>query len=52
MSESAKFSDGDIFDTLYSKLEDKFSKRDCDIFYMTFGLKDYDVIKGKDIAKI
>ena len=52
LSESAKFSDGDIFDTLYSKLEDKFSQRDCDIFYMTFGLKDYDVIKGKDIAKI
>jgi RNA polymerase sigma factor (sigma-70 family) len=51
LSVSAKFDDGDVFETLYSKLEDKFSPRDCEIFYMTFGLKDYDVIKGKDIAE-
>ena len=51
LSVSAKFDDGDIFETLYSKLEEKFSPRDCEIFYMTFGLKDYDVIKGKDIAE-
>ena len=51
LSESAKFADGDIFETLYSKLEERFSPRDCEIFYMTFGLKDYDVIKGKDIAE-
>lgn len=46
----AIFADGDIFETLYCTLEDNFSARDCEIFYMTFGLKDYDVIKGKDIA--
>lgn len=51
LSVSAKFDDGDVFETLYSKLEEKFSPRDCEIFYMTFGLKDYDVIKGKDIAE-
>ena len=51
LSAPAKFDDGDIFETLYSKLEEKFSPRDCEIFYMTFGLKDYDVIKGKDIAE-
>jgi RNA polymerase sigma factor (sigma-70 family) len=45
-----KFSDGDIFETLYTKLEDNFSTRDCEIFYRTFGLKEYDEEKGKDIA--
>ena len=45
-----KFSDGDVFETLYSKLEDNFSTRDCEIFYRTFGLKDYEEEKGKDIA--
>ena len=47
----AKFDDGDIFETLYSKLDDNFSVRDCEIFYRTFGLKDFDEMKGKDIAK-
>lgn len=46
-----KFSDGDVFETLYSKLEDNFPIRDCEIFYRTFGLKDFDEEKGKDIAK-
>lgn len=45
-----KFSDGDVFETLYTKLEDNFSQRDCEIFYRTFGLKEYDEEKGKDIA--
>lgn len=45
-----KFSDGDVFETLYTKLEDNFSTRDCEIFYRTFGLKDYEEEKGKDIA--
>jgi RNA polymerase sigma factor (sigma-70 family) len=49
--EEAKFSDGDVFETLYSKLEENFSTRDCEIFYRTFGLKDYDEEKGRDIAK-
>lgn len=47
----AKFADGDTFETLYSKLEDNFSVRDCEIFYRTFGLKDFDEEKGKDIAE-
>lgn len=51
LSTSDKWSDGDIFETLYSKLEDTFPTRDCEIFYMTFGLKNYDETKGKDIAK-
>lgn len=51
LSTSDKWSDGDVFETLYSKLEDNFSARDCEIFYMTFGLKGHDEVKGKDIAK-
>lgn len=45
-----KFSDGDIFETLYSKLEENLPLRDCEIFYRTFGLKDFEEEKGKDIA--
>ena len=45
-----KFSDGDIFETLYSKLEENLPMRDCEIFYRTFGLKDFEEEKGKDIA--
>jgi RNA polymerase sigma factor (sigma-70 family) len=51
LSTSDKWSDGDVFETLYSKLEENFSSRDCEIFYMTFGLKGHDEIKGKDIAE-
>ena len=36
---------------LYKELEMKFSARDCDIFYRTYGLKDYDYEKSKDIAR-
>ena len=50
LRQEEKFSDGDIFETLYCKLEDAFPTRDCEIFYRTFGLKDYDEEKGKDIA--
>lgn len=50
LSQEAKFDDGDIFETLYCKLEEVFPTRDCEIFYRTFGLKDYDEEKGKDIA--
>ena len=46
-----KFSNGDVFDYLYTRLEDEFSYRDCEIFYKTFGLKEFDVEKGMDIAK-
>lgn len=48
---SDKWSDGDVFETLYSKLEDNFPARDCEIFYMTFGLKEHEETKGKDIAE-
>lgn len=51
LSIDAKFDDGDVFETLYQTLEDNFSKRDCDIFYMTFGLKNHELMKGKDIAE-
>jgi RNA polymerase sigma factor (sigma-70 family) len=50
LCEEAKFSDGDIFETLYSKIEENFAERDCEIFYRTFGLKDFEEEKGKDIA--
>lgn len=46
------FSNGDVFDYLYSRVEDEFSYRDCEMFYRTFGLKDFEVTKNKDIAKI
>lgn len=50
--ENAKFGDGDIFDYLYSRLEGEFSDRDCQMFYMSFGLKgEKECYKGKDIAK-
>ena len=52
ISVDAKFDDGDIFETLYYELEKNFSERDCKIFYMTFGLKEYEVTKGKDIAEV
>lgn len=51
LSTSDKWSDGDVFETLYSKLEDNFPARDCEIFYMTFGLKNHNETKGKNIAK-
>jgi DNA-directed RNA polymerase specialized sigma subunit len=50
LSEDAKFSDGDVFETLYTQLSSKFSARDCEIFYRTFGLNGFDEDKGKDIA--
>lgn len=52
LSIEAKFDDGDVFETLYSKLEDNFNERDCEIFYRTFGLNGFDEDKGKDIADI
>lgn len=50
LSIEAVFSDGNTFETIYNKLEDNFSPRDCEIFYRTFGLKNFDEEKGKDIA--
>ena len=51
MVSNETFSDGDVFEYLYTRLEEKFAERDCKIFYKVFGLKEYDVEKGSDIAK-
>ena len=51
MFEDEKFSDGDVFDYLKSRIDDEFSTRDCLIFYKSFGLNGFDDMKGKDIAK-
>lgn len=51
MFQEEKFSDGDIFEYLYYRIEEQFHERDCKMFYMHFGLKDYEEMKGKDIAK-
>ena len=50
MYENAKFDDGDVYDYLYSRIDEKFTERDCKIFYKTFGLKGEEEMKGKDIA--
>lgn len=46
-----QFSDGNIFDYIYQRIESQFSERDCDMFYKSFGLKEFEETKGKDIAK-
>lgn len=45
------FSDGDIFEYMYTRLEKEFDEVELKIFYMTFGLKGYEEMKGCDIAK-
>ena len=50
MVQDEKFSDGDIFEYLYSRLEDAFGEHEYTMFYMSFGLNGYDETKGKDIA--
>ena len=47
----AKFGDGDVYEYLYSRIEDEFSNRDCTMFYKSFGLKTYDITAGKVIAQ-
>ena len=51
MYERAKFDDGDIFGYFFSRMEEKFPKRECEMFYMTFGLKGFDETPNQDIAK-
>lgn len=46
-----KFSDGDTFEYIYQRLEERFRPRDCDMFYKAFGLKDFDEKRGKEIAQ-
>jgi RNA polymerase sigma factor (sigma-70 family) len=50
--ESSKFDDGDVYEYLYERLETNFSERDCKMFYMTFGLKGYEEIQNRQIAKM
>lgn len=49
--ESDKFSNGDVYEYLYKRLGDAFGEKDLDIFYRSFGLKDHDIEKGKDLAQ-
>lgn len=46
------FSNGDVYEYLYYRLEAKFSSKDCDIFYRVFGLNGYDYEKSQDVAKL
>lgn len=45
------FSDGDVYEYLYDRLESQFPQRDCEMFYRVFGLKGFADEKGKDVAK-
>lgn len=47
----AIFSDGDVFDYMYKRLEEQFTVTNCEIFYKSFGLKGNEYTSGKDIAK-
>ena len=49
--ENEKFSCGDIFEYLCYRLERRFQKRDCEIFYKTFGINGYDDMQCQEIAK-
>lgn len=51
MYETAKFADGDVFEYIYTFIDNKFSKRDSEVFYMTYGLRGFDETKGVDVAK-
>lgn len=52
MFEDEKFSDGDVFDYLFTRLGDKFNERDCEIFYRTYGLNGFDDMTGVEISKL
>lgn len=49
--EGARWESGNAYEYLYYRLENAFSERDCQMFYMSFGLKDYEDMKGKEVAK-
>ena len=49
--EGASFQYGDIYDYIYQRINDTFSERDCQMFYMSFGINGFEEMKGKDIAK-
>lgn len=50
MVSDAKFDDGDVYEYIYSQLSERFSKRDCELFYKSFGLNNYHEHKGKELA--
>lgn len=52
MYENEKFSDGDVFEYMYSRLEAKFSMRDCQIFYRLYGLNGFEDMTGVEVAKL
>ena len=52
MFSNASFADGDVYEYLYSRIDEQFGERDRKIFYMTFGLNGYNDEKNKDIAKM
>ena len=52
MYENEKFSDGDVFEYMYSRLEAQFSARDCQIFYRLYGLNGFEEITGVEAAKM
>jgi RNA polymerase sigma factor (sigma-70 family) len=49
--EKDKFSNGNPYEYLYSRLGVKFPNRDLEMFYKSFGLHSFDMMKNKDIAK-
>ena len=51
MYENAKFDDGDVFEYFYTRLEQTFPKRECEMFYKTFGLKGYEETPNLKIAE-
>lgn len=44
------FADGNVYEYLYTRIDDAFSERDCMIFYKVFGLKSFEPHKNKDVA--
>ena len=44
------FENGNIYEYLYSRLEERFSERDCIIFYKSFGLKGYSDQRNHELA--
>ena len=51
MYENEKFSNGDVLQYLYSRLNDQFTTIDREIFYYTYGLNGHEEMSGKQIAK-
>lgn len=48
---NALFADGDVYEYLYSRIESQFPESTYNLFYHTFGLKDFEEMKGVDLAK-